>query len=84
MRLAILLTVLVISAFTAVPALAQWLTHPTSNIPRTSDGKPDLAAPAPRGVDGKPDLSGIWQGGLPRIPVPDEALTGISPNRGVP
>src|SRR5215510_1921274 len=39
---------------------AQWLNQPTSGIPRTSDGKPNLAAPAPRTPDGKPDLSGLW------------------------
>jgi hypothetical protein len=39
---------------------AQWLDHPTSGIPRTPDGKPDLSAPTPRAGDGKPDLSGIW------------------------
>jgi hypothetical protein len=39
---------------------AQWLNHPTAGIPRTSDGKPNLAAPAPRTPDGKPDLSGLW------------------------
>jgi hypothetical protein len=37
------------------------LKHPTSGIPRTADGKPNLAAPAPRTPDGKPDLSGLWQ-----------------------
>lgn len=41
-------------------ANAQWLNQPTRGIPRTADGKPDLAAPAPR-ADGKPDLSGVWQ-----------------------
>ena len=40
---------------------AQWLNFPTSGIPRTPDGKPNLSAPAPRLPDGKPDLSGIWQ-----------------------
>jgi hypothetical protein len=39
---------------------AQWLDHPTPGIPRTADGKPNLAAPAPRTADGKPDLSGLW------------------------
>jgi hypothetical protein len=40
---------------------AQWLHYPTPGIPRTADGKPDLAAPAPRTAAGKPDLSGIWR-----------------------
>jgi hypothetical protein len=44
----------------AAPLAAQWLHLPTAGIPRTADGKPDLAAPAPRTADGHPDLSGIW------------------------
>jgi hypothetical protein len=43
------------------PLPAQWLKLPDKSIPRTTDGKPNLAAPAPRKADGKPDLSGIWQ-----------------------
>jgi len=39
---------------------AQWIKQPTSGIPRTADGKPNLAAPAPKTTDGKPDLSGVW------------------------
>src|SRR5262249_32876118 len=39
----------------------QWIDYPTPGIPRTPDGKPNLAAPAPRTVAGKPDLTGIWQ-----------------------
>ena len=47
------------------PAASQWLNYPTPGIPRTTDGKPNLTAPAPRTADGKPDLSGMWQiGGL--------------------
>src|SRR5437016_2472019 len=43
------------------PALfAQWLDYPTPGVPRTTDGKPNLSAPAPRTPDGKPDLSGMW------------------------
>jgi hypothetical protein len=41
-------------------AHAQWLNYPTPGVPRTADGKPNLAAPAPRALDGKPDLSGVW------------------------
>jgi hypothetical protein len=45
----------------AVFAHAQWLNYPTAGIPRTTDGKPNLSAPAPRTADGKPDISGLWQ-----------------------
>jgi hypothetical protein len=38
----------------------QWVNVSLPGIPRTADGKPNLAAPAPRTTDGKPDLSGIW------------------------
>lgn len=44
----------------ALPAYAQWQGHPTPNVPRTADGKPNLSAPAPRTPEGRPDLSGIW------------------------
>ena len=40
---------------------AQWLDFQTPGIPRTTDGKPNLTAPAPRTPDGKPDFSGLWQ-----------------------
>ena len=39
---------------------AQWINYPTPGIPRASDGKPNLSAPAPKMYDGKPDLQGIW------------------------
>jgi hypothetical protein len=40
---------------------AQWIKHQTPGLPRLSDGKPDLNAPAPRTAEGKPDLSGLWK-----------------------
>jgi hypothetical protein len=49
----------IITALSA-PLGAQWLNHPTPGIPRTPDGKPNLAAPTPRTPDRKPDLSGAW------------------------
>jgi hypothetical protein len=42
------------------PASAQWGKNPTPGIPRTKDGKADLAAPAPKLADGTPDLGGMW------------------------
>ena len=52
------ISVLVIIFVVAAPA--QWLNYPTAGLPRTRDGKPDLAAHAPKTASGKPDLSGIW------------------------
>ena len=42
------------------PMNAQWVNYPTAGVPRTQDGKPDLAAACPRTADGKPDFSGLW------------------------
>src|SRR6187455_96609 len=50
----------VLTVVLSAPLGAQWLNQPTPGIPRTPDGKPNLAAPAPRTPDGKPDLSGLW------------------------
>jgi hypothetical protein len=47
-------------AFAAVLAYGQWINEPARGIPRTRDGKPNLAAPAPR-MKGKPDFTGLWQ-----------------------
>jgi hypothetical protein len=56
-------TLAVVFAAFILPATAhgQWLNYKAPGIPRTADGKPDLAAPAPKTPDGKPDLSGIWR-----------------------
>jgi hypothetical protein len=75
MKGALTLALVMSLAAVALPANAQWLNHPTPNIPRTATGKPDLAAPAPRGTDGHPDLSGPWTGRPAAFRVPDEALT---------
>jgi hypothetical protein len=65
---------LVIVSVLTVSGHAQWLTYPTSGIPRTADGRPDLSAPAPVTADGKLDLSGLW------IPDPGASgRTGIGP-----
>jgi len=49
-----------IASSTVSPALAQWVGYATAGVPRTADGKVDMAAPTPRLADGKPDFSGIW------------------------
>jgi hypothetical protein len=49
-----------LSTLLAVPLSAQWLNTPTPGVPRTTDGKPNLTAPAPVAADGHPDLSGVW------------------------
>jgi hypothetical protein len=39
----------------------QWLHHPTPDVPRTADSKPNLTTRAPRLPDGRPAFSGIGQ-----------------------
>ena len=58
MKFRLYLALAVLAAVRNAPA--QWLHYPTAGVPRLSNGKPNLSAPAPRGADGKPDLSGIW------------------------
>src|SRR4249919_2662182 len=63
---AVAVTVTLLTLSTA--ASAKWLNHPTADIPRLPDGKPNLAAPTPRTPDGKPELAGLWR--------PSPGLTG--------
>ena len=58
----------------------QWLHTPTPNVPRTPDGKPDLAAPPPKAADGHPLLSGVW---APNSRALQDLSVGV-PNRDVP
>jgi len=50
---------------------AQWIHYPTAGVPKTRDGKPNLAAPTPRTRDGKPDFSGMWWNGDMELPCPE-------------
>src|SRR6185436_16521310 len=65
---------------------AQWPTHLPPAVPKTADGKPDLAAPPPRTADGKVDFSGVWEttsgrAGQPRpqTPAAGTGATGAGP-----
>ena len=51
----------VLMAVTPAALFAQWPDYPTPGVPKTVDGKPNLAGPAPKTPDGHPDLSGVWQ-----------------------
>jgi hypothetical protein len=53
------LTALAIASSVTSIAAAQWAPYPMKNVPRTADGKVDLAAPARRTADGRPDLAGF-------------------------
>jgi len=70
----------------AAPTFAQWAKVPDTSLPRTRDGKPNLAAPAPKAPDGKPDLSGVWTPELDPKALPPgattvESITGFVPPR---
>ena len=62
-RLAVPVCVFVALIGLSTAGFAQWLRYPTANLPRKSDGKPDLTAAVPRLPDGRPDFSGIWHAG---------------------
>src|SRR6059036_4260482 len=49
----------------SAPGFAQWSKRLDPAVPRTRDGKLDLAARPPKTRDGKVDLSGVWR------PLPD-------------
>ncbi len=50
----------VLFALAASAGHAQWLNYRDPGVPRTRDGKANMAAQAPHAPDGKPDLSGVW------------------------
>ena len=66
----------------AVLASAQWTNHPTAGVPRTADGKPNLAARTPRTADGKPDFSGLWEPGKGPDSAPVAGAPALAPEFG--
>jgi hypothetical protein len=66
-------------------AHAQWPRFSPAGVPKTADGKVNMAAPAPRTADGKPDLSGVWEtipGRRPSTPAVAAEGTGELPPSG--
>jgi len=67
-----------ITALFSVTLGAQWPSFVRPDVPRTSEGKPNLDAPAPRLSNGKIDFSGTWESRQP----PSGRLGGpMVPNR---
>jgi hypothetical protein len=64
---------------------AQWPKFSPPGVPKTADGKVNLAGPTPRTADGKPDLSGVWEtipGRRPNTPAVAAEGTGELPPSG--
>ena len=55
---AVLIAVIVASS----SLVAQWDVRMPPGVPRNAKGEPDLNGPVPKTPDGKPDLAGVWQG----------------------
>jgi hypothetical protein len=70
-------------ALTPAALFAQWPNYPTPGVPKTADGKPNLAGPTPKAADGHPDLSGVWQyqrpPGTPAPAKPDPVTANQAP-----
>ena len=54
------LLAIVLAMLMTSPGYAQWFDWEYPLVPRTSDGKPDMAAAVPRTHDKRVDLSGLW------------------------
>jgi hypothetical protein len=60
-----LLASLLFASASCVAVSAQWPLFTPPDVPRGTDGRPNLDAPAPRLPNGKPDLSGVWESRIP-------------------